>query len=329
MSNTQSFHLFQPKISVGIPTFNRPAGLKKTLESILTQSYSNLEIIISDNCSPSVEVFEVVSSFVNSDSRIKFFKQPKNMGAIFNFKFVLQKAQGDYFMWAADDDWWHPDFVQNILIAIEETPGSIAGFCNYSIVDEENPHKNYGNPLSFLGGFTQKNDFKRLSFFIDQFEGFGKSNIFYSIIKIDVIRNVPYDLICEKVPFGSDLTLIYSWLSEGRLAIVDQVLRQSTVGNVKEYSEFITEYDDRKWECWFFLVYLGKMVFYWNSWKDNLFFYFYLTKISKLSFLTKSLLFLVIAKKILFFVYDLICYTVIIRKFNFLKYFRRKDSLVQ
>jgi glycosyltransferase involved in cell wall biosynthesis len=71
----------QPLVSVGIPTYNRPAGLHRTLECITQQTYPNLEIIVSDNCSPDVEIGKVVQSFIEVDHRIKYFRQPKNIGA--------------------------------------------------------------------------------------------------------------------------------------------------------------------------------------------------------------------------------------------------------
>lgn len=92
------------KISIGIPTYNRPEYLKNALESLLKQTHTNLEIIISDNCSPNEDVKRVISEFSNKDARIRGFIQPKNIGMVLNFEFVLKKSTSDYFMWKADDD---------------------------------------------------------------------------------------------------------------------------------------------------------------------------------------------------------------------------------
>ncbi|MBT8605261.1 glycosyltransferase family 2 protein [Polynucleobacter paneuropaeus] len=107
-------------VSVGIPTFNRPIGLRRTLNQILNQTHFNLEVIISDNASTNAEVAEVCREFLARDSRIKYFKQVKNIGAIENFKYVLNCASGDYFMWAADDDEWFPNFIEKCLNASAE-----------------------------------------------------------------------------------------------------------------------------------------------------------------------------------------------------------------
>jgi hypothetical protein len=70
----------EPLVTIGLPTYNRPAGLKKCLQTIGSQSYKNLEIIISDNCSTDEKVQEVILEFAAKDSRIKHFRQTVNIG---------------------------------------------------------------------------------------------------------------------------------------------------------------------------------------------------------------------------------------------------------
>ena len=102
-------------VSVGIPCYNRPEGLRRTLECITGQTYTNLEIIVSDNCSPESEIEAIVCDFIKDDDRIHYYRQDENRGSSFNFKFVLEKATGKYFMWAADDDEWEPNFISFLL----------------------------------------------------------------------------------------------------------------------------------------------------------------------------------------------------------------------
>jgi len=109
----------QPLVSVGIPTYNRPQGLRRTLECVTNQSYTNLEIIVSDNCSPGKETQDVVKEFANKDPRVKYYRQDKNEGGTFNFKFVLEKATGEYFAWIADDDEWDMFFIEKCLLNIQ------------------------------------------------------------------------------------------------------------------------------------------------------------------------------------------------------------------
>jgi len=102
-------------VSVGIPTYNRPEGLRRTLECIAAQTYPNLEIIVSDNCSPTAETERVTREFMARDARISFFRQTEPIGVSGNYRFVLERAGGEFFMWAADDDEWDPDFVHQCV----------------------------------------------------------------------------------------------------------------------------------------------------------------------------------------------------------------------
>jgi len=125
-----------PLVSVGIPTFNRPDGLRRALECLTGQTYRNLEIIVSDNCSPGSEVHEVVHQYMREDPRIQFHRQPINNGSEFNFKFVLEQATGDYFIWAADDDLCKPDMIATLLSAMEANPNAALCGCDIIVIDE-------------------------------------------------------------------------------------------------------------------------------------------------------------------------------------------------
>lgn len=136
----------QALVSVGIPTFNRPDGLRRTLNQITGQTYKNLEIIISDNASPNTDVEGVVKDFMKDDSRIRYFRQEKNIGAWGNFKYVLARASGDYFMWAADDDEWLPEFIEACLAASSQNESIMCGFDTvYRTID-----RRINNPMPVL-----------------------------------------------------------------------------------------------------------------------------------------------------------------------------------
>lgn len=112
-------HKNPPLVSIGVPTFNRPAGLERALISLLQQTYKNIEIIISDNNSSDERVLDVIKKYSSEDSRIQYYRQNTNRGALANFQFVLKKATGKYFMWASDDDDRTLDCVEYYLSRIE------------------------------------------------------------------------------------------------------------------------------------------------------------------------------------------------------------------
>lgn len=105
----------EPLVTIGIPTYNRPSELQKAIEASINQSYRNLEIIISDNCSPDPKVEELCREYADKDKRIKYFRQSENLGMGSNGEFVLNSANGEYFMWCMDDDWLSLNYIEESI----------------------------------------------------------------------------------------------------------------------------------------------------------------------------------------------------------------------
>jgi glycosyltransferase involved in cell wall biosynthesis len=99
-----------PLVTIGIPTYNGGKRLPRSIESIWTQNYPNLEVIVSDNCSTD-NTAEVVENFGRNHPELKLVRQEKNIGQIGNYHFLLKAAKGKYFIWLADDDFLEPGFI--------------------------------------------------------------------------------------------------------------------------------------------------------------------------------------------------------------------------
>jgi glycosyltransferase involved in cell wall biosynthesis len=112
----------QPLVTIGIPAFNRPPGLARTLASMCSQTYRNIEIIVSDNASTDPAVRTTVDEFAAKDLRISYHRHPENLGGMANFSSLIRKGSGDFFMWAADDDRWEPFFVERCVAGLQADP---------------------------------------------------------------------------------------------------------------------------------------------------------------------------------------------------------------
>ncbi len=123
-----------PLVSVCIPAYNRPRGLARTLELIRSQGYRHLEIIISDDCSDNKEVRAVAETARSHDERISYYRQDQNLGIIENHSFLLQRTHGKYVMWACDDDWWHPRFIEDCVRVLESDPSVVLCMTNSTMV---------------------------------------------------------------------------------------------------------------------------------------------------------------------------------------------------
>lgn len=124
-----------PLISIGIPTYNRADRyLKQAIQSAVNQTYSNIEVIVSDNCSTD-HTETLVRSF--NDSRIRYFKQNNNIGMLNNSNFCLDQAKGAYFLQLHDDDLLDLDFVSVCMEAVNDDTNVGIILTGTRIIDEE------------------------------------------------------------------------------------------------------------------------------------------------------------------------------------------------
>lgn len=100
-----------PRVSIGMPVYNGEKSIGEALDSLLSQTFKDFELIISDNSSID-DTETICREYAEKDPRIRYVRQRENRGAAANFQFVLDEAVGDYFMWAAADDSWGKDFIQ-------------------------------------------------------------------------------------------------------------------------------------------------------------------------------------------------------------------------
>jgi len=107
-----------PKLTIGMPVYNGELFIKKAIESILDQTFTDFELIISNNSS-SDSTEKICQDFIDKDNRIQIHTQKKNIGIHRNFNFLLSKAKGEYFAWAAVDDYLDNDFMEKNLKILE------------------------------------------------------------------------------------------------------------------------------------------------------------------------------------------------------------------
>lgn len=124
----------EPLVSVIIPTYNRQDYLRQAIESAVKQKYQNIEIIVSDDCSPQSPQ-ALIESF--GDSRIRFYRNPKNLGICQNVINGFKQARGKYVASLNDDDMWNEDFLTTLVPHLEANPDLVLAFSDYYIMDSE------------------------------------------------------------------------------------------------------------------------------------------------------------------------------------------------
>jgi len=126
----------KPLVSIGMPVYNGGNFIRSALESLLAQDYENFELIISDNHSTD-STQEICSDYMIRDKRIRYFRNETNEGAVRNFTRVFELSQGEYFMWAAHDDYREPNYIRLCVELMENNPKVIL-CCSRIIAVNEN-----------------------------------------------------------------------------------------------------------------------------------------------------------------------------------------------
>jgi glycosyltransferase involved in cell wall biosynthesis len=116
-----------PRVSVGIPVYNGENFIADAIRSVLAQTLTDLELIIQDNASTD-RTSEICTGFAASDSRIRYFRNPRNLGAAPNYNLAYQMARGQYFKWLAHDDRLTPTYLAETVRVLDARPDAV--LCN-------------------------------------------------------------------------------------------------------------------------------------------------------------------------------------------------------
>lgn len=175
-----------PAVSIGMPVYNGEKYICEALDTLLSQSHTDFELLISDNASTD-GTGGICQQYAAKDGRIRYVRQAVNLGALANFTFVRDAARGEYFMWAAGDDKWDPNWISEMLFIMKRT-GANAAFGKVQSIDAhscdlEHPanHSNFD--------YRGSRWLRQLKFFL-QFEGAGKANPIYALWRASALKDI-------------------------------------------------------------------------------------------------------------------------------------------
>ncbi len=110
-----------PTLSVGLPVYNGARYLAEALDALLAQTYTDYELVISDNASTDGTA-DICRAYAARDERIRYVRQPVNIGAVPNHNVVVDQARGKYFKWASHDDLYEPELLRRCVQVLDERP---------------------------------------------------------------------------------------------------------------------------------------------------------------------------------------------------------------
>ena len=113
------------KVSIIVPMYNAEKFIGKTIESVLSQTYENWEMLIMNDVSTDNSL-AVVSEFVKKDKRIKIVNTEKNVGVVKGRNFLIELASGKYIAFLDSDDYWHSEKLEKQIKFMKEKNASIS-----------------------------------------------------------------------------------------------------------------------------------------------------------------------------------------------------------
>jgi len=222
-------------VSVGVPVFNGQNYLRECLDSLVAQTYSNLEIVICDNASTD-DTEQICLDYASSDPRIRYHRNPTNLGALANYNRTFDLASGKYFKWAAHDDLCSETLIEKCVDILQSDPACVLAFSSIRFVDPEGKLIRQSRPgLSVDAGAADDRVRRLLELEMTS------NDIFWSVFGVIRRRTLEKTgLFPDHV--ASDQTLLLKLALEGTFVEVEEPLysrreHQGTSTSIRQYSK--------------------------------------------------------------------------------------------
>jgi glycosyltransferase involved in cell wall biosynthesis len=219
LNHTTPPQLPPPIISIGLPVYNGERFLRHALESIIEQSFSNIELIISDNASTD-ETANICKEFAMRDARIRYMRQAENIGAMRNWNYVAKQARGKYFKWSSASDYSAPDMLASCFDAMEADQSVILCYGQTCLVDQET-----GKLTEYTGNIElmEERPYER---FAKLRRSLKLNNAYCGLIRTDALHRTKLNRLYS----GGDIILMAELALMGRFLLLPKTLQYRRMG---------------------------------------------------------------------------------------------------
>jgi glycosyltransferase involved in cell wall biosynthesis len=199
-------------LTIGLPVYNGERYLRESLDALLAQTWTDFELVISDNASTD-STADICTTYANRDERIRYVRQPVNVGAGPNHNLLVPLARGRYFKWASHDDLYAERLLEKCIGVLEEAADVVLAHSWDAVIDDA------GKVLRSVPYDLATDDpdpAVRLRSLLRTPGG----NDFYGVIRTDVLRRVgPH-----RSYYNADRTFMAGLVVRGRFRQVPEVL---------------------------------------------------------------------------------------------------------
>lgn len=167
-----------------MPAYNAARHIEAAIRSVLSQTVSDLELVIYDNASTD-DTEALCRKAAAVDSRVRYFRNARNLGAAENYNLAFRAARGRYFKWSSSNDLCHPEFLRSCIAALEADPDAVIAYPRTRVFTDD---PDASEPYPDLGGLGVADPALRFVRFVD---GVALNNIMNGVCRSDALRRVP------------------------------------------------------------------------------------------------------------------------------------------
>lgn len=235
---SDSTQIKSTKVSVGLPVYNGGKFIQRRLDSILNQTFTDFELIISDNASNDA-TSKICQEYIKKDKRIRYFRQNKNIGIVQNWNFVLQQAKYEYFVWASVDDLWNPNFLEKNIKILSSKKNVVCSISNVNEFDSQSSNfysiKNNSITTSIMKKLRSR--FRKINMhtlsgpYEEKIKDYLNSymcNVIYGVFRTDELRK---SYVVEEIG-AYDWATNLNILKFGDVHVIDEVLLKKYRGGL-------------------------------------------------------------------------------------------------
>lgn len=218
----------RPLVSVGLVTFNRAGTLPRAIASVLSQDYSNFELLIYDDAS--ADGTQCIGQCAAAkDRRVRYVRHQTNIGMTANFVAVLRAARGELFMWLSDDDWLGPHYIAQCVQELT-TNRRHSVVCGVTRFYEANVLTSRSERIDLLGGDAA-------SRVVMYYRNVRSNVVLYGVVWRELLLRIPYTNT-----FGADLLVSASLACAGTVKTLESTYIGYSVSGISSDSKGLALY---------------------------------------------------------------------------------------
>jgi glycosyltransferase involved in cell wall biosynthesis len=201
-----------PRVSIGLPVYNGEEFLEEAIDSFLSQTYEDFELIISDNASTD-RTEQICRRYVAQDARIVYSRNAENIGGMNNANLTFRRSRGEYFRFAGHDDRCAPTLLERLVTELDKRPDTTICFAATVLIDGQGNETGVRYPTEGTAA-TAPERFRELVL------SSSPGGAIYGLIRSDILRHT--GLLRSYT--GSDYTLLCELALRGPFHLVPELL---------------------------------------------------------------------------------------------------------